>query len=224
MADPYRVILQHDLAARLRGLRKGAAADPGGADARLLTAGLKAARALRAGRERDFAGERLGYSPRHYDLRDCAEIKVPVVQDFTPSGKPMGPSHRMIYREFEPAPDSPLPIRQVLAFEHRANGLPFAVAAAALDRTKGRGVDALKDLPATRPAIGKNKDPDRPITPPRQSLPPEIAAAVRTSNAKRTTVQNQLANSRTAANGARPPHRDRVRPAPSAARGRPLGR
>lgn len=188
MAERYRVILQDALAARLRDVRQRAMGDPGGPDARL----LEAARALRGGRERDFVGERLGFSPRHYDLRDCAEIKVPVVQDYTPGGKPMGPSHRMIYREFHPVQDDPRPIRQVLAFEHRANGLPFAVAAAAVDRTKGRGIDALRDLPATKPAIGKNKDPHRPVTPPRQSLPPDLDAALKMSNAKRAAASTNV--------------------------------
>jgi len=158
-----------------------AAVDLAGPEADVVDGAFKALGVLGDGRERGFDGERLGYSPRHYDLRDCAEIKIAVFQEYTRRGKPMGPSHRMIYREYEPPSDDARPIREILAFEHRKNGLPYAVAAAALDRQQGRAVDSLKDLPAPRPAIGADKDPERPITPPRLSLPPDLAAALATS-------------------------------------------
>jgi hypothetical protein len=70
--------------------------------------------ALREGREAEFAGERLGRSDTHPDLRDCAEIKIPVVAEFNRRGRPMGPSHRVTYLEFEGPTESPLPVRQVV--------------------------------------------------------------------------------------------------------------
>lgn len=181
MPENYRVIFHDDFAARLRHLRALTLRDPDGSVARVYSAAIDAAKGLAAGRERSMNGERLGYSRTHSDLRDCAEIKVEVLKEYTNAGKPRGPSHRMIYREFHGTADDPRPIRQIVAFEHRANGLPFAVAAAALGRPVGRPSAALTHLPAPRPAIGADKDPERPITPPRLPLPPDLAAALATS-------------------------------------------
>lgn len=182
MTDPYQVILHDAFATRLRALRQRAAADPQGLDSRVFRAAIEAAKVLAAGREASFRGERLGYSPKHSDLRDCAEIKVAVVREYTNVGKPRGPSHRMIYREYHGTADDPRPIRQIVAFEHRAGGLPFTVAAAALGRAKGRAVEALTHLPAAEPGIGSHKDRRREITPPRLPLPPDLAAALGTSS------------------------------------------
>ncbi|TDO52962.1 hypothetical protein EV651_117152 [Kribbella sp. VKM Ac-2571] len=45
-----------------------------------------AQRALREEREGEYQGKQLGYGPQSYDLRDCAELKVPVDREFTPGG------------------------------------------------------------------------------------------------------------------------------------------
>ena len=63
--------------------------------------GLKA---LQEGRESEYEGKQLGYGPNSYDLRDAAQIKVPVFDEYKSNGWPLGPSHRMTYREFEPLP------------------------------------------------------------------------------------------------------------------------
>lgn len=182
MTDQYRLVHHPAFTGRLEQLSHLAAADIAGREADVVDAAFKALDVLKEGRERDFHGERLGFSPEHYDLRDCAEIKVAVFQEYNRSGKPMGPSHRMIYREYEPPVDDPRPVREVLAFEHRKGGLPYEVAATAINRQRGRAVDSLHHLPAPRPAVGADKDPDRPITPPRLPLPTDLAAASATSS------------------------------------------
>jgi len=182
MTDQYNLVHHPAFTDRLEEMSHLAAKDVAGRDADVVDAAFKALDVLEDGREREFDGERLGFSPKHYDLRDCAEIKVAVFQEYTRSGRPMGPSHRMIYREYEPPADDPRPVREVLAFEHRKGGSPYAVAALAVNRQQGRAVDSLKHLPAPRPALGRDKDPDRPVTPPRLPLPTDLAAALATSN------------------------------------------
>jgi hypothetical protein len=133
--------------------------------------------ALREGREAELAGERLGRSDNHPDLRDCAEVKIPVVEEFNRRGRPMGPSHRLTYREFEgPSPDH-LPVRQVIAFAPRKDGEIFDVTANRLGRSKGVALDELDHLPTVRPAVGPGKEADRPVAPPRMALPPDLAQA-----------------------------------------------
>lgn len=182
MPDRYRLVHHPNYTDRMEALSRRAAQDVNGRDADVVDASFKALDVLAQGRERDFSGERLSFSPNHYDLRDCAEIKIAVFREYTRGGKPRGPSHRMIYREYHGTVDDSRPIREVMAFEHRAGGLPYAVVAAAVGRQKGRAVDALRDLPAPKPVLGPNKDPDREITPPRLPLPPDIAAALGTSS------------------------------------------
>jgi hypothetical protein len=41
-------------------------------------------------------------------------------------------------------------------------------------------VEELRDLTTVTPAIGSRKDPHLPISPPRLSMPPDVAAAIRT--------------------------------------------
>lgn len=182
MPDPYRLVHHPNYTDRMEALSRRAAQDVEGRDADVVDASFKALDVLAQGRERDFSGERLSFSPNHYDLRDCAEIKIAVFDEYTRAGKPRGPSHRMIYREYHGTADDARPIREVMAFEHRAGGLPYAVVAAAIGRQKGRPVDALRDLPAPKPVLGPNKDPHREITPPRLPLPPDIAAALGTAS------------------------------------------
>lgn len=184
MSDRYRLVFHNSFRMRMKAASQRATSDPRGRDAAVVIGALDALSVLRQGRERDFSGERLSFSPNHYDLRDCAEIKIAVFKEYTRAGKPRGPSHRMIYREYHGTADDPRPIREVMAFEHRAGGLPYAVVAAAVGRQQGRAVDALRDLPAPKPALGPNKNPDRAITPPRLPLPPDLAAALAASTRK----------------------------------------
>lgn len=185
MSNPYRLVYHPNFRVRMKAESQRAQRDPRSRSATIVAGLLDALAVLREGREADFAGERLSFSPNHYDLRDCAEIKFAVFQEFTRAGKPRGPSHRMIYREYEPHADDPRPIREILAFEHRKDGLPYTVAAAAVGRQKGRAADALKHLPAPRPVIGPNKDPQREVKPPRLPLPPDLATALATAGRRR---------------------------------------
>lgn len=179
MTAKYHLVLHPDLQAQLRDLHIAANRDPSGPEAEQFAAVRTGLAALRAGREADFDGERLGYSDRHTDLRDCAEIKLPVVEELNRRGQPMGPSHRLTYREFNgPSPDH-LPVRQVLAFEPRKDGRPFEVTATRLDRTRGTPLAELDTLPNVEPAVGPDKDPARPIAPIRRPLPPDLAQAMK---------------------------------------------
>jgi hypothetical protein len=179
MTAKYHLILDPQLADELRELQTRAQADPNGAAAKQFEAARIALSALREGREAEFGGERLGRSDSHSDLRDCAEIKIPVVQEFNRRGRPMGPSHRVSYREFEGPTESSLPVRQVIAFAPRKDGEIFTVTAARLGRSKGVALDELDHLPTVQPAVGPGKEAGRPVTPPRMALPPDLAQAMK---------------------------------------------
>ena len=179
MTARYHLILDPDLRDELRELHARAQADPNGAAAKQFEAVRVALSALREGREAEFAGERLGRSDNHPDLRDCAEIKIPVVEEFNRRGRPMGPSHRVTYREFEGPTESSLPVRQVVAFAPRKNGEIFDVTANRLGRSKGVALDELDHLPTVRPITGPGKEPDRLIGPPRMALPPDLAQSLK---------------------------------------------
>ncbi|MFF0341886.1 hypothetical protein [Kribbella sp. NPDC004875] len=177
MTAKYHLILDPELRDELRALQARAQADPNGAAAKQFEAVRVALSALREGREAEFDGERLGRSDNHPDLRDCAEIKVPVVEEFNRRGRPMGPSHRVTYREFEGSSESSLPVRQVIAFAPRKDGEIFDVTANRLGRSKGVGLEELDHLPTVRPAVGPGKEAGRPVAPPRMPLTPELAQA-----------------------------------------------
>jgi hypothetical protein len=179
MTAKYHLILDPELRDELRELQARAQADPNGPAARQFEAARIALSALREGREAEFAGERLGRSDNHPDLRDCAEIKIPVVAEFNRRGRPMGPSHRVTYREFEGPTESSLPVRQVIAFSPRKNGEIFDVTANRLGRTKGVALDELDHLPTVRPTTGPEKEADRPVVPPRMPLPANLAQALK---------------------------------------------
>jgi hypothetical protein len=131
-------------------------------------AARKALRALQQGRESEYGGKQLSYGRASHDLRDCAELKVPVFRRFTESGWELGPSHRLIYREFEPIPritrlddgtlvpdPDALLFRHVIAFESRdAIPDPAAVAGASLGRVRGIPLRDLVGLGADHPNIG----------------------------------------------------------------------
>ncbi|TDW78048.1 hypothetical protein [Kribbella pratensis] len=179
MTARYHLILDPDLRDELRELHARAQADPNGVAAKQFEAVRVALSALREGREAEFAGERLGRSDNYPDLRDCAEIKIPVVEEFNRRGRPMGPSHRVTYREFEGPTESSLPVRQVVAFAPRKNGEIFDVTANRLGRSKGVALDELDHLPTVRPITGPGKEPDRLIGPPRMALPPDMAQSLK---------------------------------------------
>lgn len=181
MGEHFQLVVRPRVSRQLLGLSAAYDHDPNGPARTRLAALLGALDAVKHGRERDFAGERLGYSPQHFDFRDCAEIKVPYVAEFGRSGKPLGPSHRLIYREFHPPAEGQAPVREVVCFEARANGKAFQVAGQELRRARGTQLATLRGLQNTTPALGPNKDPEMPADPPRLPLPPEVAAALRTS-------------------------------------------
>ncbi|NEA30123.1 hypothetical protein [Streptomyces sp. SID13031] len=179
MTAKYHLVVHPDLGEELRELRTKAQENPTGLEAQQFGAVRRGLSALRGGREADLNGERLGYSDRHPDLRDCAEIKLPVVEEFNRRGRPMGPSHRMTYREFDaPAPEH-LPVRQVMCFEPRKDGRPFEVTADRLGRTRGVPLAELDSLPNVEPAVGPDKDLNRPVSPVRRPLPAELAQAMK---------------------------------------------
>jgi hypothetical protein len=96
---------------------------PGSLRDRELRALKRGLQALAEGREEELDGKRLGYSPSHHDLRDCAELKIPVIPE-SRYGNDLGPSHRLVYREFEPE-DGGLPYREVVCFEPRDADRPL---------------------------------------------------------------------------------------------------
>jgi hypothetical protein len=179
MANEYRVVLHSGLSDQLKALEARANENPNGHEAREFKAALDGLRALRDGREAEYAGERLGFSPKHPDLRDCAEIKVPVVEEFNSRGRPMGPSHRVVYREYDGTAEDPRPVRQAVAYEPRKDGRPFTVAAERLQRREGVSLEELADVQNVEPMVGPGKDPRRPVGPIRRPLPPDLEGAMR---------------------------------------------
>jgi hypothetical protein len=142
-----------------------------GREFRALKLGLQA---LAEGREDEYDGKRLGYSPGHHDLRDCAELKVPVIPE-SRHGQDLGPSHRLIYREFE-ADDGGPPYREAVCFAPRGSDLPFHIAGTRLGREVGRPVPELANLPNHRPAFQRGAA--EPTGPPRLPLPPDLRKAL----------------------------------------------
>jgi hypothetical protein len=173
---PYRLILGPDLALEFRALMHAAKSQPGGLRDRELRALRIGLAAIANGTEESLGGKRLGYSAEHHDLRDCAEIKIAVVQE-SRGPRDLGPSHRLIYREFE-APDGGPPIREAICFAHRKNNRPFELAAARLGREKGVRFRSLHGVSNhQRPHNGPTHAGE--ASPVRQPLPPELAQAMK---------------------------------------------
>ncbi|MFG1819498.1 hypothetical protein ACGFIF_37450 [Kribbella sp. NPDC049174] len=160
----YRLLIHREVLQQLAVLKRAAATQtPGGLRRRELEALELGLRALAHGQEELFAGKRLGFGK--YDLSDCAEIKLPVIPEARRNHE-LGPSHRLLYREFE-AEDGGLPYREIVAFEPRKNDRPFDVAAARLGRARGTRIQTLAGVAVTSHAA-----------PIRQALPPDIRDAI----------------------------------------------
>lgn len=177
MDDPYDLVIHPRLLERLALKAYESACHPAGISSKELHAARWALEVLRQGREEFFDGKRLGRSDKHVDLRDCAEIKVPVVQEYNSRGRPLGPSHRMIYREYA-LPGWERPVREVISFAPRADGLPFKLAGDDLDRPIGMELDDLEGVENTPPAVGR--ETSRSATPVRTAPSPDVAAALAT--------------------------------------------
>jgi len=173
MTARYRILLSPRLRRQFVALEQAAPAQPGGLRDREFRALKLGLQALAEGREDDLDGKRLGFSPNHHDLRDCAELKIPVIAE-TRYGRELGPSHRLIYREFE-AEDGGLPYREAVCFAPRGNDLPFELAGAQLRREIGRPVPELEGLPN---ASFNQRPTAQPTGPPRLPLPPELRRAL----------------------------------------------
>jgi len=160
----YRLLIRREVLQQLAALERAAKTQqPGGLrdrEYRALRLGLQV---LANGEEETFDGKRLGNGS--HDLSDCAEIKLPVIPESRRNHE-LGPSHRLLYREFA-AEDGGLPYRQVVCFEPRKDDRPFEVAAARLGRTRGHRIQTLTAAAATSDAA-----------PIRQPLPPDLRKAV----------------------------------------------
>lgn len=174
MTVQFRLLLKPRVRQQLALLEQAAVSRPGSLRGRELRALKRGLQALAEGREEELDGKRLGYSPSHHDLRDCAELKIPVIPE-SRYGNDLGPSHRLVYREFEPE-DGGLPYREVVCFEPRDADRPFEVAGSRLEREVGRPSPDLADLPNHRPRFGRGAA--EPTGPPRRPLPPDLRRAL----------------------------------------------
>lgn len=122
----YHLILHAGLRADVNALSDARTNDPQGDAAKEYVAVIKALKALQEGREREYVGKRLTSGRSSYDLRDCAQLKVAVFDEYKDNGWPLAPSHRLTYREFDPLPKveggrvvvdpDAQPYREVVAF------------------------------------------------------------------------------------------------------------
>ena len=160
----YRLLVQPAVWEYFRALERAAATQqPGGLRDRELQALRVGLRALVNGDEAQFGGKRLGFTT--HDLSDCAEIKLAVIPE-SRGNHQLGPSHRLLYREFEPE-DGGLPYREVVAFAPRRGGRAFHDAANHLGRAEGVRRQTLHAAAATSA-----------MAPIRQPLPPDLRAAL----------------------------------------------
>ncbi|WP_410793453.1 hypothetical protein [Kribbella sp. C-35] len=165
----YRLLLRKEVMQQLAALSQAAKTQgPGGLRTREFRGLQIGLRALADGLEEEFEGKRLSY--HRHDLSDCAEIKLAVIPE-TRHNIELGPSHRLIYREFE-SEDGGLPYRQVVAYAHRGDDRPFEEAASRLGRQSGTR------LRAVRPSSTPNSRPSTAVAPIRQALPPDLLMAL----------------------------------------------
>lgn len=165
----YRLLLRKEVMQQLAALSRAAETQgPGGLRTREFRGLQVGLRALADGHEEEYDGKRLSH--HRHDLSDCAEIKLAVIPE-TRHNIELGPSHRLIYREFEPE-DGGLPYRQVVAYAHRGADRPFEEAASRLGRQSGTR------LRVVRPAITPDNHPPSTVAPIRQPLPPDLRIAL----------------------------------------------
>lgn len=194
MSQQYILLIDPQLREQMGRLHAAHQRDPNSNAGREFTAAMQALTALREGREGDYQGKQLGYGSSSHDLRDCAELKVPVfgVNRTDRDGRPRSPSHRMTYREFEAMPrtsqgadgqlvreQGALPFRHVVAFEaRRGSPDPASVTGQRLGRTRGMQVRDLAGLGGGRPDVGPQRA-EASTTPNRIPVPADMMEAAR---------------------------------------------
>ncbi|MGW6198376.1 hypothetical protein ACWF0M_19680 [Kribbella sp. NPDC055110] len=185
----YHLIFDEELRQEINRLSAEYKRDPDSTAGREYVGVINAIKALQSGREDAYEGKQLGYGPQSHDLRDCAELKVPVVDEFTPGGYRRGPSHRLIYREFDPLPTvqdgrvvqdpDAKPYRHVISFGHRSDD-PAATAGQRLGRSRGeRDRDLYGLTGGGRPAVGPDRREGVQTTPHRTPVPSDLLHAAR---------------------------------------------
>jgi hypothetical protein len=197
----YRLLVRREVMQQLTALQRAAdTQQPGGLRDRELRALRLGLRALANGQEESYNGKRLGYAA--HDLSDCAEIKLSVIPESRGSQE-LGPSHRLLYREFD-AEDGGPPYREVVSFEPRRDDRLFEIAAARLGRDRGRR-DRILPMPT----------PTAAAAPPRQPLPPDLrialAASANVAPARGAVTTSTAGTIRTTSRQGGPPEPDRQR-------------
>lgn len=184
----YHLIFDEDLRHQINRLSAEYKRDPNSPGGQEYVGVINAIKALQSGHEDAYVGKQLGYGPQSHDLRDCAELKVPVVAEFTPGGFSRGPSHRLVYREFDPLPKvedghvvqdpGAKPYRHVISFGHRKDD-PAATAGERLGRRRGEPDRELYGLTGGgRPSVGPQRE-GAPTTPVRTPVPAELIQQAR---------------------------------------------
>ncbi|MEV5962709.1 hypothetical protein AB0L70_13150 [Kribbella sp. NPDC051952] len=178
----YDLVVHPELRQEVNRMYEAWKQDPRSAAGREFLAFREAMTALRDGREDEYIGKRLGYGPSSHDLRDAAELKVDVFDEGGTRDRPR-PSHRLVYREFEPPQKvengrvvkdpNARPIRQIVAFNHRADE-PAAIAGQRLGRERGRQESSLHGIAGGgRPDVGPQR-PGAQTTPHRLPVPQDV--------------------------------------------------
>lgn len=178
----YQLVVHPELREEINRLYAAWKQDPTSDAGREFEAFREAMTALRDGREGDYIGKQLGYGRSSHDLRDGAEIKVDVFDEGGTSERPR-PSHRLVYREFDPPAQvvdgrvvrdpNAMPIRQIVAFNHRSMD-PAAIAGERLGRERGKAEASLHGLTGGgRPDVGPQR-PGVQTTPHRLPVPQDV--------------------------------------------------
>jgi hypothetical protein len=178
----YRLVVHPELRQEVIRLHAAWKNDPSSDAGREFEAFRDAMTALRDGREGDYIGKQLSYGPSSHDLRDAAEIKVDVFDEGGTPERPR-PSHRIVYREFDPVPKvedgrvvrdpNAQPVRQIVAFNHRRDE-PAAIAGDRLGRVRGQQDRSLHGLVGGgRPQVGPQRPGVR-TTPHRLPMPEDV--------------------------------------------------
>ena len=174
MTVRFRLLVKPRVRRQLAGLEQAAASQPGSL------------------RDRELRASSLAFEPSPKDVRRISAVSASATHPATttsaiaPSsrsrhpesryGHDLGPSHRLIYREFEPE-DGGLPYREVVCFEPRHADRPFEVAGCP-PPARGRP-SRTRHSPTSRtiaPAFGRGAA--EPTGPPRLPLPPDLRRAL----------------------------------------------